>query len=91
MKLVENWYHWPWFVFYFVNQGYIKVVSCLCSNQGQPGGGGGGGSGTPGGGQRLVDFSYLNHRRKYDVTSGEKISLRSSELGSVLARRSAMS
>ena len=45
----------------------------------------------PGGGQRLVDFSYLNHGRKYDVTSGEKILLRSSELGSVLARRSAMS
>ena len=44
-----------------------------------------------GGGQRLVDFSYLDHRRKYDVTSGEKILLRSSELGSVLARRSAMS
>ena len=32
----------------------------------------------PGGGQRLVDFSYLDHRRKYDVTSGEKILLRSS-------------
>ena len=41
MKLVENWYYWPWFVFYFVNQGYVKVVSCLCSNQGRPGGGGG--------------------------------------------------
>ena len=39
MKLAENWYYWPWFVFYFVNQGYIKVVSCLCSNQGWPGGG----------------------------------------------------
>ena len=46
---------------------------------------------TQGGGRRLVDFSYLNHRRKYDVTSGEKVLLRSSELGSVLARRSAMS